>query len=343
MPKRVRDLWPTITSFENLYRAYLNARKGKRFRGEALRYAANLEENLIETQNRLLWKEWKPGKWRQFEVFEPKRRTIQAPCFADRVVHHALIDVVEPIFLKRMIPDTYACILGRGTHAANIKLRKFVREATAGGEKAYALQTDISKFFPSIPHDLLLAQIARTIADPGTIWLFEQIVRCSGFDRRGIPIGALTSQLMANIYLSPLDHFIKSELRLGRYLRYMDDTVTIHRDRPLLVEAHRAIKCFVENELDLRLNPKTHVYTVSQGVDFCGYRVWPTHTLPRKRNVRRAHRKLRGMARLYKKGLLLLNKVRPVLCSYLGYMEFCSGNNTVNRFLASLIFGRGGK
>ena len=340
MPKRVRDLWPTITSFENLYRAYRNASRGKRFRREVLEYAAKLEENLIEVQNRLVWKEWTPGPWRQFEIREPKRRMIQAPCFADRVVHHALVDVVEPHFIKRMIPDTYACVTGRGTHAANIRLREFVRAATAGGVKAHALQTDISKYFPSIPHDKLLARLSRTVGDEDALWLFERIVIDSGFDGRGIPIGSLPSQLMANVYLSPLDHFVKSDLGMRRYLRYMDDTITLHTDRRTLIDAHCQIQRFVEDELSLRLNPKTHVYPVSRGVDFCGYRVWPTHTLPRKRNVRRAHKKLKGMARLYGRGKMLLDKVRPVLCSYLGYMELCAGGDTVRLFLARLVFRR---
>lgn len=337
MPRTFNGLWERVYSFGNLHEAFLRARKGKRSSPEALRFESSLEERLLEIQNRLIWKEWEPGPWRCFEVHEPKRRAIHAPPFADRVVHHALVQVIEPLFERRFIKDSYACRVGKGNHAAQERVVEFLRRQP---RPTYVLQTDIKSCFPSVSHAVLLAAIGRVIGDGDVMWLCRRIVEGCGFDGVGLPIGALTSQLFANVYLDQLDHFMKDDLGVKRYLRYMDDTVSMSCDADYLRHIHAEMAAFLTTRLQMTLNPKTDIYPVDRGVDFCGYRSWATHVLPRKRNVRRARKQIKGLARLYRCGRVPWSRVRSVLASFLGYMQRCRGRRSAQSALA-VSFSRG--
>lgn len=337
MPRTFNGLWERIYDFGNLHEAFLGARRGKRNSPEVLKFESNLEERLLEIQNRLIWREWEPGPWRCFEVHEPKRRTIHAPPFRDRVVHHALVRVIEPLFERRFIKDSYACRVGKGNHAAQERVVEFLRRHP---RPTHILQTDIKSCFPSVNHTTLLDAIGRVIRDGGVMWLCRRIVEGCGFGGAGLPIGALTSQLFANVYLDQLDHFMKDELGVKRYIRYMDDTVTMSGDAEYLRRIHAEMSAFLRARLQMTLNPRSGIYGVTRGVDFCGYRSWPTHVLPRKRNVRRARRKIRGLARLYRRGKMPLSKIRPIIASFLGYMQRCNGRMSAQSALA-ISFKRG--
>lgn len=340
MPITHANLWDEITSWDNLLAAYREARRGKRYRRDALRFTVRLEELLIDIQNRLIWREWTPGRWREFQVIDPKPRLIQAPPFADRVVHHALVRVLEPLFERRYIHDSYACRRGKGPQAAVARLQGFLRAAQRRRGEVYVLQADISRYFASIPHDRLLAVLARAVADRDALWLCERIIRASA-DGRGIPVGALTSQLFANAYLDQLDHFIKDDLGERHYLRYMDDFVVLGPSKAGLRERLDGIADFLAGELGLRLNPKTAIYPARRGVDFCGYRTWSTHVLPRRRNVQRARRRLRALARRYAAGKASLADVRASAHSFLGYMKHCAGRTTVEGVMGDMVLVRG--
>ncbi|MBW2599340.1 MAG: group II intron reverse transcriptase domain-containing protein [Deltaproteobacteria bacterium] len=337
MPKTYGDLWPIVMSWNNLYAAYLEAARGKRYRPEVLKFAANLEENLINIQNHLYWKTWTPGRWREFIVHEPKIRHIQAPPFKDRVVHHALVRVIEPLFERKFIYDSYACRVGKGTHTAVLRTQEFLRRAKAEWDQTYVLKADISKYFPSIRHDPLLRIVKRTIRDKDILWLCETIIRNCGENGRGIPVGALTSQLFANIYLDRLDHFIKDELGIKFYTRYMDDWIIFCDTKKQLWSILDLATDFLTFELGLRLNPKTSAFPAGRGVDFCGYRIWTTHLLPRKRNVKRARRRFCKFIKLYSEGYISLEKVRASVMSFLGYMKHCSGFKTTESVLGELV------
>ena len=299
MPKTFNSIWEKIISFENLYYAYKQARRSKRFQSEVLEFSFRLEENLIILQNELMWKTWEPSSWREFKVYDPKPRQINAPAFRDRVVHHALCRIIEPLFEPRFIYDSYACRVGKGTHAAMYRVRDFLRRIKRNHSKVYILKADISQYFPSVDHERLKKIIRRTIRDKNVLWLIDTIIDYGGEDGRGIPIGALTSQLFANVYLDTLDHFVKDELGIKFYVRYMDDFVILHWDKTHLKEVRNLIEEFLFKHLSLQLNPKTQIFPYKQGVDFCGYRIWPTHVLPRKRTVKRARRRFKALARLY--------------------------------------------
>ncbi|MDG2224106.1 MAG: reverse transcriptase/maturase family protein [Rubripirellula sp.] len=233
--KRHGNLWPTLTSFEHLLRSSEKAKRGKRFRSAVARYEFNLERELFALQAALRQKTYRPGYYRSFYIYEPKKRQISAAPYRDRIVHHALTGILEPIFEPAFIFDSYACRKGKGTHSAVDRCQHFARQFR------YVFKADIRKFFPSMDHDILKEQVARKIKDPDVLWLMGLIIDGSnpqeevqhyfpgddlftpGERKRGIPIGNQTSQFFANVYLDPLDHFVKEQLRFKGHVLLESD------------------------------------------------------------------------------------------------------------------------
>lgn len=338
MPKPVDGLWETVTSFENLVAAYHECRRGKRYTDAALKFSFAVEQKLFELQGALLNRVWTPGRPHEFMVRDPKPRLIQAPPFADRVVHHALVRVIDPLFERRFIGDSYACRKGKGVHASIDRLQSFLRARQRREAATWVLQADISKYFPSINHQRLLDIIGRTVADKGVLWLCSRIVGGYGYTEGvGIPVGALTSQLFANVYLDQLDHWIKDQNGVEHYLRYMDDFLILGDDKAELWRFYEALADFLATRLSLRLNRKTSVFPAARGVDFCGYRTWATHVLPRKRNVKKARRKFRQLAGQYERGIVTFEEIRPYVTSFAGYMKHCQSRRTVEAMLDEFV------
>ena len=339
MPKTARHLWEQVLEWENLLTAAKEASRGKRYRNEVMRFNVHLEENLLRIREYLRAKEWRPGPFRAFEVFEPKRRLVHAPCFADRVVHHALVQVIGPCFERRFIAQSFACRVGKGTHAASDYLSSMLRSAEARWGGVYVLKADVTKYFYSIDHDILLRIVSRTIGDTDVLNVLRVLVKEADCieGNRGLPLGALTSQLLANVYLDQLDHFIKDTLGVRYYVRYMDDFILLHGDKTelwrLLAESRDLLAC----ELHLTLNNKTRVFPASHGVDFAGYRHWADYKLPRKRNVRRARKRFAGLSRCYADGRVDIDTVRCCVASFTGYMRHCKGWKSAESTLNSLI------
>jgi retron-type reverse transcriptase len=208
----VNNLWDKVIEFKNVYRAYREAVRGKRYRKESLEFKYALEDNLCTIINELVWDMYQPSPLRQFWIIDPKKRLIAAPAFRDRIVHHALCQVIEPVFEKRFISESFACRVGRGTHAAMQHLVRCVRQAKRHWGRYYVLKGDVHQFFPSIHQNTLKQIIGRAIQDTKVLHLIGSIIRSYESpeqDGRGIPIGALTSQLFANVYLDQLDHYVK--------------------------------------------------------------------------------------------------------------------------------------
>ncbi|WP_457572467.1 reverse transcriptase domain-containing protein [Desulfovulcanus sp.] len=331
-------MWSQIVSWDNLLAAYMEARRGKRHQADVLEFKWSLEENLIQIQNELTWHTWIPGRWREFYVYDPKKRLICAPPFRDRVVHHALVRIIEPLFERKFIYDSYACRKRKGTHAAVQKLQSFLRRAKRNWGKVYVLKADVAKYFPSINHERLLYLLSRTIRDKEVLWLCRAIL--DTHTPKGIPVGALTSQLFANIYLNHLDHFIKNDLSIKYYVRYMDDFVILGHSKQTLRDLLYQVETFLVCELCLMLNPKTSIFPAYRGVDFAGYRIWATHILPRKRNVRKARKKLKQLAMAYTQGEIGLDYVRPSLMSFLGYMKHCASYVTLRSILKNFTLNK---
>jgi retron-type reverse transcriptase len=341
MPKSYDHLWEQVVDFENLYHAYLTAGKGKRYRWEILTFKQNLEENLIVLQNDLIWNTYQPQPYRQFYVYEPKNRLISAPSFRDRIVHHALVQVLEPIFENRFVSETFACRRGKGTHAAMRHVAWCTQAVKRAWGSYYVLKCDVSKFFPSIDHEILKTVIHRHIRDKKVMRLIDVLIRSYESveqGRKGIPIGALPSQLFANVYLNPLDHYLKEACGVRCYARYMDDFVIIHRDKHYLRELLGKIENYLHNHLKLNLNPKTGIFPGKNGIDFCGYRIWPTHIKPRKSTIKRAKKRLHKMARMYRTNPEILEHAKASIMSFLGYMKHCSGRKAIQSLLKGVSF-----
>ena len=309
--KTYKHLFERIVSFENLLAAYKTFRKGKRFKKDVLKFDYNYESELLKLQQELSNHAYTPLLPHRFFVYEPKKREIVAACVRDRVVHHALCRVIEPIFDKRLIYDTYACRMGKGTLAAIERFEGFKRALLArySEDKIYILKADIQKYFENIDHCILLELIGKKIADEDVIWLIKRILAGNGLFC-GIPIGNLTSQVFANLYLNPLDQFIKHRLRFKYYVRYMDDFVLMDISKDRLHKAKREIAQFLKENLRLNLHPKKQTVTpLKCGIDFLGFRIFSTHRLLRRGNVKRFCRRLKKMKEQFERKQIPIGKI----------------------------------
>ncbi len=329
--KSYTHLYDRLCAFENLLHAATRAQRGKRFTGSTARFNFFLERELLCLQQELLTQTYHPGPYTTFTIREPKTRLISAAPYRDRVVHHALCAIIEPLFERAFIYDSYACRTGKGTHAAVERFSQYCRRYP------YVLKADIAQFFPSIDHELLFGLLTRTIRDQRTRWLMRQILDASnpqppalyyfpGDDlftpitrRKGLPIGHLTSQLFANIYLNGFDHFVQETLRCPAYLRYCDDFVVFSADKRSLWQVKDAMTTYLAS-LRLRLHAtKCQVLRTQDGVDFLGYRIFPTHRLLRQSTVRRFRRRLLVQHALYGSGLLSFAALDSSVQSWLGH------------------------
>ena len=351
--KRQGNLWGRLTSFTNLIRAAEKASRGKRGQASVARFHFDLERELCRLQDELRSKTYIPSGYRTFRIYEPKARLISAAPYRDRVVHHALCRVLEPIFEPAFIFDSYACRTGKGTHAAVERLISFARR------NRYVLKGDISKYFPSIDHAILKALVARKVKDPDVLWLVDLIIDHSnpqepalrwfaGDDllaplgrRRGLPIGNQTSQFLANVYLNPFDHFVKEGLRAQHYIRYVDDFILLSDDKGLLAEARDRCREYLES-LRLRLHPHKSVISRSQdGVRFLGYRVFPDHRLLARENITRMRRRLRRYQAAFAQGELSAAEVRRRLVGWIGHAQHARTFRLRERLFGETRFVRG--
>ena len=293
-------MYQSILEFDNLHRAALRCLCGKRNSPAALRYMQRLEEHLHHTHFHLLHRSYAPGGYEEFYVFEPKQRLISAPRFADRVVHRAIVDVLEPVIDRRFIFDSYACRRGKGAHAGANRVQHWMRVVQRNHGQLHCFKADISRYFASIDHAVLKRLLRKHIQCHDTLTLLDGIIDSSpGTPGVGIPLGNLTSQLFANIYLNELDRFAKHELRARYYARYMDDFVILHHDKVQLRHWRDRIERFLQDALRLKTNNKTQIFPIAlpggRALDFLGYRIYPTHRLLRKNSIKRMRYKLRRM------------------------------------------------
>lgn len=312
-----------------MYLAYLKVAKGRKYNPEVLKFKVNLEENLFNLQKELLEKTYTPAPYSTFTLYEPKERVIFISPIRDRIVHHAIMNVIEPIWDRLFIYDSYACRKSKGTHAGVKRTVKFLRSAMHKWQKVYCLKGDVSKFFPSINHHVMLKIIEKKIKCKDTLWLFEQIIFNSA-DRnnpesKNMPIGNLISQWAANLYLNELDMYIKHQLKIKYYIRYMDDFIILHNNSKELHHIKHKISDFLQTNLKLSLNPKSDIFPVSRGIDFLGYRIWYNNILLRKSNIIRALRRYKKLVNLYMDNSITIDKIKTSVASWLGH---CKHANT---------------
>ena len=317
MGKKHRNLIEQIASLSNLYLAYHKAARGKRYSFGHLQFKEHLAANLRLLSEALKDGTYRPSPPNVFFVNEPKRREISALPFADRVVQHALCNIIEPIFDRTFLPRTYACRVGKGTHVAAV-------EAQATMRRGYTwwLKLDFSKYFASVDRAVLYGEIARKVSCRGTLDLIAVFLPLTG---HGLPIGNLTSQLFANIYGHILDRYLTHTLRLKTWLRYMDDTIIFAHSREALALIQHGLKWFCDVRMGMVFS-KWSIGPVTQGIDWLGYRVWPTHKLLRRRSVIAAKRKIVRYRRIAD-GLALSRFV----ASWRGHAQWANSFNLLNK------------
>lgn len=294
----------TLCSVEHLFASWERFRRGKGSKDDVQAFERHLERNLFDLHDVLRTRTYRHGSYHAFTIHDPKERQIHKATVRDRVVHQAVVDIIEPLFDGSFIDDSFSCRVGKGTHAGVRRLQAFLLHASKYHTRTvHVLQCDIEKFFASVDHNMLLTLLQRRVTEPPLRQLLAEIIRSSGA-REGISLGNLTSQLCANVYLHELDRFVKHELRERWYLRYCDDFATVHPSREHLICLVPRIGVFLTQALRLRLHPrKVTIRTWRQGIDFLGYVLLPHATVLRTRTQRRMLRRLSPMN----------------ACSYFGY------------------------
>jgi hypothetical protein len=295
--KRTNKLFDRIVETDNLRLAYRKALRGNRDSADARQFASRDVLRLAEMREQLLQGTFPLGRFYQFVIHDPKERTITAPCFSERVLHHAIMNVCEPVFERWLIHDTYACRVGRGRVAALHRAQHFARK------NAFFLKMDIRKYFYSICHRILLARLDRLFKDEALMDLLARVVVCFQGDRgRGLPIGSLTSQHFANFYLGWFDRFVKETLRIKGYVRYMDDMLLWGDSARQLGEVLDASREYLADELDLEIKSHPYINRMSHGVDFLGCRVFADHLTLNRRSRLRFRRKMTRLETEYLEG-----------------------------------------
>lgn len=318
--KRHGHLWSSITNIDNLYAAYRLARKGKSWQRTIDLFDKEFDENLFGIQRQLMNKTFHTAPYKEKLIHEPKERVIYIlPFNPDRVVQHALMRVIEPIWDSMLIGDSYACRKGKGIHAGSRRTMEFVRKFK------YCLKMDISKFYPSVIHDILFDIVQHKIKCRDTLWLLQDIIY-SFPGGKNVPIGNYTSQWFGNLYMNELDQFLKHEQKVKAYIRYCDDFCLFHDDKHYLSEMADKIRCYLLSCLKLTFS-KCDLFLVSRGVDFLGYRHFPKYILIRKSTAKRVKKRLNALPWLLAKGRITLEQYRASLESSKGWLRWANAHN----------------
>jgi len=317
--KKFNNLYSQIISFENLYRSAVEAAKGKRTKTNVADFLLNREKELFKIKRELETGNYQPGGYRTFYVNEyGKKRKISATSFSDRVVHHAFCRIVEPIFDKRFIFQSFACRVGKGTHLAIKTAERYLRQNN------YAFQADIAKYFENINHKILLAILERKIKDKKIINLARLILESWNKNLgKGVPIGNLTSQFFANLYLNELDYFVKFELGNKHYVRYMDDFILFSKNKKELWNWHAEINKFLVEKLLLSLHKrKSTVYNVVNGVPFLGFRILKKYRRIKNANVVRFIKRIHQFKKYFLDKKITLEEFCEEIKRWVNYAKF---------------------
>ncbi len=332
--KRYNNLYSAIYSFPNLLAAYKQAFSGKKKTDELFEFQYNLENAICGIEEELRMKTYSPGNYRSFTIIEPKERLISAAPFRDRVVHHALCNIIQPLFESSFIFDSYSNRVGKGTHKAILQCKRFAMESK------YVLKCDIKKYFPSIDHQVLKAEIRRKIKCEDTLWLIDLIIDKSneqeevidyfpGDDlftpaarRKGLPIGNLTSQNFANIYLNGMDHFIKEKMGIKHYIRYVDDFVLFGDNKKKLWQDFEVIQEYLDGYRLKLHGKKSMVYKTEGGVNFLGHKVFPEFILLKRENKLRIRKKMKILQVQYSEHKISMKKIIEKMQSWDAHARF---------------------
>ncbi len=317
------SLWEELCSYKNLETAFKKARKHKTLKPYVIKFQKDIKENLFQLKKELLLHTYKPRPLKTFILRDPKTRKISKSDFRDRVIHHTLINIIESLFEKSFIYDSYANRKYKGTLKAIQRFNVFKRKVSKNNKiNVYVLKADIKHYFETVDHEILLSIIKRKIKDEHITWLIKQILNNfnSKIKNKGMPLGNLTSQFFANVYLNELDYFVKHTLKAKYYIRYVDDFIILHENKQQLLEWKDQINNFLKNKLKLELHPdKSKIINLNRGVGFLGLRVFYYHKLLKKSNIRKIETKLLNFKIYLKNNKLSYDKIYSSFEGWLAY------------------------
>ena len=335
--KTYKNLYEKTYSIGNLVSAFRKARKGKSKKDYVISFEKNLGKNIRLLRDELNNKTYKPSRLKKFVIRDPKTRTIHASIFRDRIVHHAIVNILQSIYNRIFIYDSFASRKFKGTHEAIKRFEYFLRKVSSNGQKikkpfnnnsikGFILKADIKHYFATMNHKILIEILEKNIKDKDFIGLIKIIL--DNFDTKikgqGLPLGNYTSQFFANVYLNRLDYFVKHRLKAKYYIRYVDDFVILHKDKKVLEEYFIKIGKYLKN-LKLELHPdKSGIYPLKDGITFLGYRIFYHYKLLRKRNQRQFFGKFKENIRLYQEGSMSKEKLNSFLQGWFGYSKFAN-------------------
>ena len=324
--------YDNLISIKNLFQAWDEFVKGKRKKKDVQEFHLNLEDNLFELHRKLKNKTYKHGDYEDFYVSDPKRRHIHKAKVTDRIVHHLLYKYLYGVFDKTFIYDYYSCRLDKGTHKAVKRLEKFTRKVSSNYTRScWALKLDIKKFFASVDHKILLELLEKRVQDKDILWLLREVIQSfkSELDQdRGIPLGNLTSQIFANIYLNQLDQFVKHTLKIKYYIRYADDSIILDSNRHILYKYTSISAVFLKDNLRLELHPKKIIIrNLKWGIDFLGYIMLPRYVLLRTKTKQRMLKRIDLKLTEFKSGSISKESFHQTLMSYFGLLKHANAYN----------------
>lgn len=341
MPKTIKNIFYDKLTFDNFVSAHNRAKRQKMYKNEVLRFDLNLESNIVNLVNSIKNNTFHVGKYHSFKVYEPKERIIHALPYRDRIVHQWYVEeFVKPYIMPKFISSTFACLPDRGTHKSALCLQKMMRKYQVNHKDYYILKCDIRKYFYSIDTNILFNILKKYISDKALLKFTYQLI----FENRpfstsvGIPIGNYTSQYFANIYLNELDQFIKRTLRIHYYVRYMDDFVLLCENKKSAIKLKETIQDFLAQNLHLELNQKSRYYPCKMGVNFCGYRIFPTHLLLRNSSKKKIHRNIKKWNKKYKEHTLNIFHTMQQFNSWRGHASHCNSYNLEKRMIEKCDF-----
>lgn len=341
MPKTIKNKFYQNLTFEKFLQAHLRAKQRKMYKNDVLAFDLNLESNIVTLIKSIKNSTYHVGKYHSFTVYEPKERVIHALPYKDRVIHQWYVEeFIKPYIMPKFINSSFACLPDKGTHSASCAVQNLMRKYEKIYPDYYILKCDIRKFFYSIDINILYDIVKKYISDSALLRFTKQLI----FENRpfennlGIPIGNYTSQYFANIYLNELDQFIKRDLHIKEYVRYMDDFIILQKDKKSCIELKIQIEKFLKERLHLYLNEKSRYFPNKMGVNFCGYRIFTTHMLLRNSSKIKIKNCVRAWNKKYNTNTLDFDLTIQKLNSWLGHSSHCNSYNLQQKILKKCDF-----
>lgn len=331
MPKTIRNQYYKYLNYEKLMEAHNKSKKGKGYRKEIILFNLKQEEYIMWLLEKLENKTYKHGGYTSFYVTEPKLRKIEKSRYIDRIVHRWLVDnFLEPAFVPQFIPTSYACLKNRGMHKSALYVQSIMKHCKNTWGEYYILKMDIAKYFDNINKKILLQIIERKIRDSNLVWLIKEILYAQKREK-GLEIGNYTSQMFANIYLNEIDQYIKHNLRIKYYCRYLDDSILMVKTKREAKATLNLIKQFLEERLELQLNKKTQIFKNKQGVNFCGYKINEFRMKIRDKGKRKFKKKIKHLKQEIKEGKITSKEAKKYLAGHMGYIKYANVDNLLKK------------